>query len=164
MPFRGKVRPIDVGDSIEFDGVRLTAIETQHGPIEYNILGLKRTMTPGPDEHAGFGSIGFTIQIGRLSLVNLGDSLLQKEWEGLSPDVAMLPKGGLGNDIWTMDAADALEAVRLMSPKLVIPCHDNVPFVWWKRMAAADAQGFKRDEERMGVECRIMGARDCVEI
>lgn len=164
VPFRGRLRPVDVGDSVEFDGLSLTAMETQHGPIEFNILGLKRRMIPGPGERAGFGSIGFKIQIGRCSLVNVGDSLLRKEWEGLSPDVAMLPIGGLGNNTWTMDAADALEAVRLMSPKLVIPCHYDVPFLWKKRMAAADAQGFKRDVEHMGVECCIMHAGDSVEI
>lgn len=164
VPFKGDVRGVDAGDSMEVGGVRLTAIETQHGPIEFDILGLKRTMTPGPDKRPGFGSIGFNIQIGPHSLVNVGDSLLRKEWKGLSPDVAMLPIGGLGNNIWTMDIPDALEAVRLMSPKLVIPCHYNAPFFWRKRMAVADAQEFERAVEHMGIQCRVMHAGDSVEI
>ena len=164
VPYKGKLQPVDVGDSIELDGVSITAIATQHGPIEFNILGVKRKMIPGPDERAGFGSIGFKVQIGQQSFVNVGDSLLRKEWEGLSPDVAMLPIGGLGNNTWTMDAADALEAVRLMSPKLVIPCHYNVPFFWIRKMATADDQAFRREVEQMGIECRIMQEGDMVEI
>ena len=42
----------------------------------------------------------------------------------------MLPIGGLGNNKWTMDVTDALEAVRNINPKMVIPCHYNVPLLW----------------------------------
>ena len=162
--FGGALRPMSVGDSLDLGGVRVEAIEAKHGPLEFVVLGFKRRITPGPQERAGFGSIGFKIQIGRHSLVNVGDSLIRTEWEGLNPDVAMLPIGGLGNNTWTMDASDALEAVRLMSPKLVIPTHYNVPFLWTKRMAAADELQFKRDVEQMGVDCCIIHAGSTVDI
>lgn len=164
VPFDGKLLTVGVGESVKLDGMDLQILATQHGPIEVNILGVKRKITPGPNERAGFGSIGFKIQLGQYSIVNVGDSLLRNDWEGLNPDVAMLPIGGLGNNTWTMDVADALEAVRLMSPKLVIPCHYNVPFLWIKKMALADGDDFKRRVEDMGIECRIMQDGDMVEI
>ena len=34
--------------------------------------------------------MGFKITIGGISILNLGDSLLMKEWEGLAADVLML--------------------------------------------------------------------------
>ena len=42
----------------------------------------------------------------------------------MKPDILMLPVGGLGNNIWTMDAADG--------------------------------EMFKREVEKMGIECIIM--------
>jgi len=41
----------------------------------------------------------------------------------------MLPIGGLGNSRWTMDVEEALEAVRMIAPKSVIPCHYSIPFL-----------------------------------
>ena len=76
----------------------------------------------------------------------------------------MLPIGGLGNNTWTMDATDALEAVKMMSPKIVIPCHYNVPFFWVRKMAPANAQAFRKEVEKLGIECRIMDSRDEFEI
>ena len=87
--------------------------------------------------------------------MNLGDTILLDEWESLSADVLMLPIGGLGNSTWTMDVNEALEAVELISPKCVIPCHYNVPFLWKRMFAVADDQRFKREVERLGVECKI---------
>jgi L-ascorbate metabolism protein UlaG (beta-lactamase superfamily) len=89
-------------------------------------------------------------------LVNLGDSLLQPEWAGLAPNVLMVPIGG----IVSMGVPEALEAVRLIAPRCVIPCHYNVPFLWKKRVAIADDATFKREAERLGVDCRIMGPGD----
>ncbi len=164
VPYTSKVFPLDVGESINFNGIQIQGLQTIHGPIEFKIFGLKQRKTPGPEERVGFGSIGFKIQIKNKTIVNLGDSLFQKEWKDLKPDVLMIPIGGLGNKIWTMDATEALEAVRLISPKLVIPCHYNVPFLWKKRMALADDQKFKREVEILGIECSIMQYGDKIEI
>ena len=100
--------------------------------------------------------MGFKITIDDKTIVNLGDSLLQREWEGLKPDVLILPIGGLGDDTWTMDVPDAIEAVKIISPRKVIPCHYNVPFFWIRNAAPADDQLFKREVEKLGIECCIM--------
>ena len=68
----------------------------------------------------------------------------------------MIPIGGMGGGIWTMDEAEALEAVKLISPKKVVPCHYNPSFLWIRNAAPADAEMFKREVEKMGIECTIM--------
>jgi L-ascorbate metabolism protein UlaG (beta-lactamase superfamily) len=108
--------------------------------------------------------MGFKITINQTTIVNLGDSLLQREWEGLKPDVLMLPIGGLGKNIWTMDMSDALEAVKLIAPKKVIPCHYNASFFWIKNIAPADDTLFQREVENMGIECVIMKYGDEIDV
>jgi len=109
------------------------------------------------------GSIGFKITIGNKTVVNLGDTVFQKEWEGLKPDVLMIPIGGraIRN---TMDEKQALETVRLIEPKNVIPCHYNGGFLWRKNINPADDEMFKREVEKMGIECHIMHYGDETEI
>jgi len=51
---------------------------------------------------------------------------------------------------------EALEAVRLMEPKKVIPCHYNAGFLWQRNINPADDEFFKREVEKMGIECTIM--------
>ena len=119
---------------------------------------------PGPGERVGLGSMGFKFTLDGKTLVNLGDSILQTEWAGLAPDVLMLPIGGLGNNTWTMDVSDALEAVKLIRPKMAIPCHYNAPFLWIRNIAPADDKFFKREVERLGIECNIMQRGDTLEI
>jgi L-ascorbate metabolism protein UlaG (beta-lactamase superfamily) len=156
VPFPN-LHPLALGDSVTLDGVRFEAIRSVHGPIEISILGFKLRRSPGPGERVGLGSMGFEITIGDRTLVNLGDSLLLPNWGRLEPDVLMLPIGGLGNDTWTMDVDDAIEAVKRISPRLVIPCHYSLPFLWWKRFAVADDQHFRREVEKLDVECCVLG-------
>ena len=151
------LHPLDPGETIEIDGVQIDAVKTVHGPIAIPILGFKIRVQPNPEERVGLGSIGFRITVGDKTVLNLGDTLLLPDWEGVAPDVLMLPIGGLGQNTWTMDVDDAIEAVRMISPRLVIPCHYSVPLFWKRRFAVADDQRFKREVERLGVECRILG-------
>ena len=163
IPFQ-KVHPLDIGETVILDDVRIEAIKSVHGPISVPILWFKINKQPGPRERTGIGSMGFKITLGGKSIVNLGDSILQTEWEGLRPEVLMLPIGGLGNNTWTVDLSEALEAVKLIAPKKVIPCHYNVPFFWIKNMAPADGQLFKNEVEKLGIECCLMQYGDEIEI
>ncbi len=163
IPFEN-VHPLDVGESITLDRVKIETVNSVHGPIVIPILWFKLKLQPGPGERTGLGSMGFKIIIGDKTIVNLGDSVLQKDWEGLKPDVLMLPIGGLGNNTWTMDVSDALEAVKLISPRKVIPCHYNVSLFWIKNIAPADDQLFKREVENLGIECSIMQYGDEIEV
>ncbi len=163
VPFE-RVHPLDIGESVTLDGVKVEAVKSVHGPISVPILWFNIKQQPGQGERTGLGSMGFKITVDGKTILNLGDSLLLKEWEGLNPDVLMLPIGGMGNNTWTMDVSDALEAVKLISPKKVIPCHYNVSFFWIKNIVPADDQMFKREVEKMGIECSIMLYGDEIEI
>lgn len=163
IPF-GNVYPLDVGETVTLGEVTIEAIKSVHGPISIPILWFKIEREPGLGERTGIGSMGFKTSLGGKTIVNLGDSILQTEWEGLKPEVLMLPIGGLGKNSWTMDLSEALEAVKLISPKKVIPCHYNVPFFWIKNMAPADGQLFKQEVEKLGIECHLMQYGDEIEI
>jgi L-ascorbate metabolism protein UlaG (beta-lactamase superfamily) len=152
------LHPLELGETVRLDGVEIEAVRSVHGPIVIPILGFKLRRQPGPEERTGIGSMGFKVTIGDTTVANLGDSLLQPEWKGMAPDLLMLPIGGLGNDTWTMDVDDAIEAVALISPRRVIPTHYNVPLLWRRRFAPADDQRFKREVEKLGVDCTILGA------
>jgi L-ascorbate metabolism protein UlaG (beta-lactamase superfamily) len=163
IPFKD-AHPLDIGEAVILGDVKIEAVKTVHGPISIPILWFKIKQQPGPGERVGIGSVGFKITLDGKTIVNLGDSILQTEWAGLKPDVLMLPIGGPGNNTWTMDVTDALEAVKIIAPKIVIPCHYNVAFFWIKNIAAADDQLFKREVEKLGVECSIMRYGDEIEI
>ena len=163
IPFKD-AHPLDIGEAVILGDVKIEAVKTVHGPISIPILWFKIKQQPGPGERVGIGSVGFIITVDGKTIVNLGDSILQTEWAGLKPDVLMLPIGGPGNNTWTMDVTDALEAVKIIAPKKVIPCHYNVAFFWIKNIASADDQLFKREVEKLGIECNIMQQGDEVEI
>jgi L-ascorbate metabolism protein UlaG (beta-lactamase superfamily) len=150
------VTVLDVGERVTLDGIGFKGIKTKHGALAIPIFGFTFERKPGPGERIGLGAMGFEIGLGGKTLVNLGDTMIRTEWKGLNPDVLMIPIGGLV----TMDVPEALEAVRLISPKMVIPCHYNVPFLWIGKAAPANDERFKREVEDMGVECRILGAGD----
>ena len=152
----GNLHTLEAGQTITLDDVEIEAVRTVHGRISIPILGFRLRRQPGPEERVGLGSMGFKISLGDVSVMNLGDTILLPEWEGLSADVLMLPIGGLGGSTWTMDVDEALEAVRLIAPKYVIPCHYSVPLFWKRKFAVADDQRFKREAERLGIDCRIL--------
>lgn len=159
-----KLHPLDEGDSISIAGVQIDAVRTVHGQIEIPILGFSLRASPGPGERMGIGSMGFKVTIGDMSVLNLGDSILLPEWKHVSADVLMLPIGGLGQNTWTMDVDEAIEAVKLIEPGRVIPCHYSVPLFWKRKFAVADDQRFKREVERLGVECTILKYGEAVTI
>ena len=158
------VQGIGVGEIIDLKDFQIEGIKTVHGPLvvksffgllKYEYKPIKPRFMPGPGERIGLGAIGFKINIENKTIANLGDTLLQKEWEGLRPDVLMIPIGGrvVKN---TMDEEEALDAIKLMSPRKVIPCHYNGDFFWIRNINPANADMFKSEVERMGIECIIM--------
>jgi len=150
------VYPLDVGEAVDLKEFIVKGLKAVHGPIKLKLFGLiKLEVKPGPDERIGLGAIGFEIKIDNKVIVNLGDTLLQKEWEGLRPDVLMIPIGGqvVKN---TMNVEEALEAVKMMSPKKVIPTHYNCGALLWRKLNSANPDAFKNGVEKMGIECIIL--------
>lgn len=149
---------LSVGDVIELDGFSIRGIKTTHGQLKLKIGPFSKMLTPGPNERVGWGSIGFEIKLDDKRLVNLGDTLLQREeWNQIKkPDVLMIPIGGKAIHN-TMDEYEALEAVDIMQPLLVIPCHYNCPAFFTTKYNPADAQMFKGEVEKQGSKCVLLG-------
>ncbi len=151
------------GELISLDGMRIQGIKTVHGELQLKLGPLSTTVKPGPTERIGWGSLGFHVELDGKSFINLGDTLLLKhEWE-LVPyaDVLMIPIGGkVAHN--TMDEREALKAVKLFRPKLVIPCHYNCPAFFTKSYNKADVHWFRNEVEKLGIDCEIMGSGDVV--
>ena len=67
----------------------------------------------------------------------------------------MVPIGGRTVEN-TMNEDEALEAVKLIQPKRVIPMHYNCPILFKKHGNPANDLMFKIGVERMGIECNIL--------
>jgi L-ascorbate metabolism protein UlaG (beta-lactamase superfamily) len=119
----------------------------------------------GPKERFGYGEMGFQIQVNDRTLTNLGDTILyEDEWKKIqAPDVLMIPIGGRipGN---TMDEEEALKAVRVIKPKMVIPVHYNCGAMFNKCYTPADDKMFKKEVEKMGINCAILHKGESIEI
>ena len=158
-------RTLTVDETIELDGMSITGIKTTHGSLKLKFGLFSKTLHPGPEERIGWGSIGFQIIVDGKKIVNLGDTLLQeKEWQKIhEPDVLMIPIGGkmIHN---TMDEQEALQAISIIKPKLVIPCHYNCPAFFTQKYNRADDKMFKEEVEKMGIKCVILRMGDSLEL
>ncbi len=152
-----KLHTISVDETIQLEGMSITGIKATHGALTLKFGPFSKTLKPGPEERIGWGAIGFKIQLDGKTVINLGDTLLHiNEWTTINnPDVLMIPIGGktVHN---TMDEEEALQAVKIIKPKLVIPCHYNCPAFFSKNYNPADDKMFKEEVEKMGIECNIM--------
>lgn len=156
---------LSVDETIETDGLSITGIKTTHGELVLKLGPFSKTVKPGPDERVGWGAIGFYIQLNGKRIVNLGDTLLhKKEWQKINePDVLMIPIGGKAIHN-TMDEMEALQAVKVMNPKLVIPCHYNCPAFFTKKYNPADEVKFKENVEALGSQCAILHIGDSIDL
>ena len=148
---------LSVDETIKIEDMSITGIKTTHGELILKIGPFSKTVKPGPDERVGWGAIGFDIALNDKRIVNLGDTLLhEKEWQKINePDVLMVPIGGKAIHN-TMDVKEAMQAVKIMHPKLVIPCHYNCPAFFTKTYNPADDELFKREVEMTGSKCAIL--------
>jgi L-ascorbate metabolism protein UlaG (beta-lactamase superfamily) len=154
-----RVYPMDPGDAIEVDGVSVEAIPATHGDLEISLLFgvIKKTFTKKPGEHFAVGCTGFVLNVGGVKIANLGDTVLLPEWGRFQPDILMVPIGG-NKTKNTMDEKQALEAVEMIQPHVVIPCHYNCGVLFRKKGNPADAEYFQKEVERMGRKCFVMEA------
>lgn len=155
---------LSVDETIETDGMSITGIKTTHGELVFKLGPFSKALKPGSNERVGWGAIGFEINLNGKRIVNLGDTLRhEKAWQTIvEPDVLMTPIGGkiVHN---TMNVEEAVEAVKNMRPKLVIPCHYNCSAFFTKKYNPADDEKFKREVEKSGSKCTILGAGESIE-
>lgn len=156
---------LSVGETISLDGMTITGLKATHGELVLKLGPFSKGLMPGPDERVGWGAIGFDIQLNGARIVNLGDTLLQEEeWKSIEmPDVLMIPIGGrLAHN--TMDEDAALEAVKIIRPKTVIPCHYDCPALFSSKYNPADVRRFQSEVERLGAKCIVLGDGESVEL
>lgn len=160
-----RLHTLSVGETIDYQGMTITGIKVTHGELILRLGPFSKTLKPGPEERVGWGAIGFNIQLDGKTIVNLGDTLLHvDEWRSINhPDVLMVPIGGKAIHN-TMDEKEALEAVKIMRPKLVIPCHYNCPAFFSKKYNPADEEMFKRGAEKIGAKCAILHNGESIDI
>ena len=96
---------IAVGDNVDMDGAKLTAIRCDHGPDTPHALGL-------------------LFEIEGKKIYMMGDTAYRPEWlddeQIKGVDLLILPiNGAFGN----LDSAQAAKVVKALEPKLAVPCH-----------------------------------------
>jgi L-ascorbate metabolism protein UlaG (beta-lactamase superfamily) len=92
--------------SIELDGIKITTI------LAYNI---------DKKYHEKQNNwVGYVVEMDGLRYYHAGDSDLIPEMHNLGNiDVAFIPVGG----VYTMDVKEALEAIKIIKPKVAVPIH-----------------------------------------
>lgn len=80
------------------------------------------------------GGLGFIISLNLFDIYYAGDTQIIPEMLRLHPDIAILPIDGNG----TLSVLDAVEVVKEMRPRWVIPCN-------WGPESEASARLFKRE-------------------
>ena len=99
------------GDESSFHGIEVKAVHA------YNV---KRFRSPGNPYHPKGHGVGYLVKLEGKTIYFAGDTDVIPEMNELEQiDVALLPCG----DTYTMDNRDAVEATKMMKPKIVIPMH-----------------------------------------
>jgi L-ascorbate metabolism protein UlaG (beta-lactamase superfamily) len=109
----GDVRTLAPGDEIDLGRIRVRAVHA------YNV---NKFREPGQPFHPKGDGMGVIISIDGSTIYHSGDTDVIEEMKALGDlgmDVALLPAGGT----YTMDSAEAAEAVKLIKPRIVVPMH-----------------------------------------
>ncbi len=125
----------------------------------------KVTFTPAwhsssfPDGSYGGNPVGVVLDIENKRIYHAGDTALFSDMSLIGKkgiDVALLPIG----DNFTMGPDDALEAVKLLTPKKVIPVHYNT-----FGLIQQDGEAFKRRvETQTSAQCQVLTPGESTEL
>lgn len=117
---KGTVHTVKPGDQVTVRGLPIEVLPA------YNI---EKRFHPRQAGH-----VAYVITVNGQRIYHAGDTDVIPEMAGLQPDIALVPVSGT----YVMDADEAVEAVRLIQPKVAIPMHygDSVG-------TTADAERFK---------------------
>ena len=102
---KGKVRGVKPGEDISLQDVSVRTYPAYNIDKPYH-----------PKKNAW---VGYVVKLDNVSIYHSGDTDFIPEMEKIKPYVALLPIGGT----YTMDVEDALRAVQVLNPELVIPMH-----------------------------------------
>lgn len=132
------VLPMNTGGSWDFDWGRLTNTYARHS-------------SSFPDGTYGGLASGFVLRAEGACVYNTGDTcrFAEMAWIGEQHeiDLCLLPIG----DDFTMGPDEAVEAAKMLRPKLVVPLHYNTfPFI------QQDPEAFAAKVRAAGMEARVL--------
>ncbi len=140
----GKVDGVEIvepGAQLRLEGVHVEVVHAYNTPEGRSTS----------KQHKRGESVGFVVEAGGRRLYHAGDTDVIPEMRDLGGiDVAMLPVGGT----FTMDAQEAVEAARIINPRLVVPMH----------FMGADPTVFMRLLAEAGLDGRLLETGGCLEI
>lgn len=112
-----------------------------------------------PDGSYGGLPAGFVIQFPEGTIYFAGDTALFLDMELIARvgiDLAFIPIG----DNYTMGPDDAIEAVKILKPKRVVPCHYNT----WPPIEQDPAAWAARVNEQTDSECIVLESGNAIEL
>lgn len=91
---------------------------------EITVLGIQVSVVPSYNTDKPFhpkeaGHVGFIINLGGERIYHAGDTDIIPEMNSMCVDIALIPVSGT----YVMTADQAVEAVRMINPKIAIPMH-----------------------------------------
>jgi len=101
----GDVRVVQPGDKLTVSGIPIEAVPSYNTNKRFH-----------PKES---GWLGFIVTVDGVRIYHAGDTDRIPEMESFEVDIALLPVSGT----YVMTAEEAVEAARMIKPKLVIPMH-----------------------------------------
>jgi L-ascorbate metabolism protein UlaG (beta-lactamase superfamily) len=104
----------NIGGTVQFEGGSVKLVQAVHTSAYHDGSGFV----------AAGAAAGLVIHLGGHTIYHAGDTALFSDMALIGDenlDVAIIPVGGH----YTMDPTDAVKAVKLLHPKVVIPCHFN---------------------------------------
>lgn len=107
----GQISVVQPGDKLSIKGIDIEAVPA------YNLTKFRSPGNPFHPKEAGH--VGFIVEINGISIYHTGDADIIPEMESVETDVVLIPVSG----IYVMTAEEAVEAVKLIQPKLAIPMH-----------------------------------------
>lgn len=101
----GNKRTIKVGNTIEFDNIKITAVPA------YNV---NKKFHPKSN-----GWVGYVLELGDIKIYHAGDTDRIPEMKDLKVNIALIPVSG----VYVMSWEEAVQAVLDIKPDIVIPMH-----------------------------------------
>ncbi|MFN2235877.1 MAG: MBL fold metallo-hydrolase [Anaerolineales bacterium] len=107
----GQINIVQPGEKFSIKGVDIEAVPA------YNLTKFRSPGNPFHPKEAGH--VGFIITIDGTRIYHTGDVDIIPEMESIETDVVLIPVSGT----YVMTAEEAIEAVKLIQPKIAIPMH-----------------------------------------
>jgi len=101
----GDVRVVQPGDKLTVSGIQIEAVPAYNTNKNFH-----------PKQN---GWLGFVLIVEGVRIYHAGDTDLIPEMDSIKADIALLPVSGT----YVMTAEEAVEAAKIIKPKLVIPMH-----------------------------------------